>query len=195
MSAPRQPIRFGPFEADPTAGELRKNGLRIKLQDHPFRILMILLSRPGEIVIREELQEELWPDGTFVEFEHSLNTSINKLRRALNDSADTPRYVETVPRRGYRFTGEVGQPALPQGKRPRPPLWPAAAVAIALAAFGAGWLIRTPPAPSLPVPLTTYPGRETHPSFSPEGDRVAFAWEGENRDNWDIYVKLIGQET
>ena len=102
---PAPPVRFGPFEADAAAGELRKNGARIKLQDQPFRILLLLLERPGEVVTREELVENLWPKGTFVEFEHSLNTSINKLRRALNDSAAHPRYIETVPRRGYRFIG------------------------------------------------------------------------------------------
>ena len=108
-------IRFGRFEAEIAAGELRKEGTRIKLQDQPFRILVYLLERPGEVVTREELVEKVWPEGTFVEFEHSLNTSINKLRRALNDSADRSRYIETPPRRGYRFAGtlEDQKPIMP----------------------------------------------------------------------------------
>jgi len=100
-------ISFGQFEVVRKSGELRKNGTRIKLQDQPFRILLALLDRPGEIVTREELRGQLWPADTFVEFEHSLNTSINRLRRTLGDSADRPRYIETVPRRGYRFIGEI----------------------------------------------------------------------------------------
>ncbi|MCP5119632.1 MAG: transcriptional regulator, partial [bacterium] len=136
MNKSPSPIRFGPFEVNLAAGELRKAGTRIKLQDQPFRILTILLSRPGEVVTREELREKLWPDGTFVEFEHSLNTSINKLRRALNDSADTPRYIETVPRRGYRFVGDVERVAVTQPRRRLLPrqLAGVAAVAVAIAA-------------------------------------------------------------
>jgi DNA-binding winged helix-turn-helix (wHTH) protein len=111
------PFRFGPFEADLQSCELRKHGVRIKLQDQPFRILAMLLQRPGETITREELRQQLWPDGTFVEYEHSLNTSINKLRAALNDSADAPRYIETLQRRGYRFVGAVERP-LPSSTAP-----------------------------------------------------------------------------
>ena len=100
-------IRFGVFEADLAAGELRKNGLKIKLRGQPFEVLAILLERPGEVVTREELQKRLWPDGTFVDFDHSLNTAINKIREALSDSAENPRFVETLSRRGYRFIAPV----------------------------------------------------------------------------------------
>jgi DNA-binding winged helix-turn-helix (wHTH) protein/tetratricopeptide (TPR) repeat protein len=105
-------LRFGTFEVDVRSGELRKQGARIKLQEQPFHILTVLLQRPGEVVIREELRNQNWPADTFVDFDNSLNTAINKLREALGDSADNPRFVETLPRRGYRFiapvTGVVG---------------------------------------------------------------------------------------
>ena len=95
--------RFGGFEVDLRARELRKEGIRIPLQDQPFEILAAFIERPGEIVTREELRLRLWPAGTFVDFEHSLNAAIKRLRGALGDDADNPRFVETVPRRGYRF--------------------------------------------------------------------------------------------
>src|SRR5215831_13943342 len=95
--------RFGLFEVDFERFLLKKGGLKVKLQDQPFQILALLLERPGEIVSREEIQQELWPDNTFVEFDGGLNTAIKKLRAALNDSADTPRFIETLPRKGYRF--------------------------------------------------------------------------------------------
>jgi TolB-like protein len=95
--------RFGCFEVDLRARELRKEGVRIRLQDQPFEILAAIIERPGEIVTREELRLRLWPAGTFVDFEHSLNAAIKRLRGALGDDADNPRFVETVPRRGYRF--------------------------------------------------------------------------------------------
>jgi len=99
--------RFGIFEADLEARELRKHGRRIRLQDQPFAILAVLLERPGVIVTREELREKLWPADTFIDFDHSLNTAINKIREVLGDSASSPRFVETVARRGYRFLADV----------------------------------------------------------------------------------------
>jgi eukaryotic-like serine/threonine-protein kinase len=100
-------VRFGVFEADLKAGELRKNGLKIRLPGQPFEVLAMMLERPGEVVTREELQKRLWPDGTFVDFDHSLNNAINKIREALGDSAESPRFVETLSRRGYRFIAPV----------------------------------------------------------------------------------------
>src|SRR5438270_1729174 len=100
-------LRFGVFEVDLRAGELRKQGVRIKLQEQPFHVLTLLLQRPGEVITREELRSELWQSETFVDFDNSLNTSINKLREALGDSADNPRFIETLPRRGYRFIAPV----------------------------------------------------------------------------------------
>ena len=101
------PIRFGIFELDLRAGELRKNGLRVRLQEQPFQVLAMLVERPGEVVGREELQKKLWPADTFVDFDHGLNKVINKIREALGDSAESPRFVQTVARRGYRFLAEV----------------------------------------------------------------------------------------
>src|SRR6476469_4655165 len=92
---------FGPYIADPRAGELRKNGIRIRVSGQPYQILLYLLAHPGDIVTREELRSQIWGDGTFVDFEHSLNAAVNRLRRALNDSAESPRFIETIPGRGY----------------------------------------------------------------------------------------------
>ncbi len=100
-------LRFGVFELDLRAGELRKHGLRVRLQEQPFQVLAALLEHPGEVVTREELQKKLWPADTFVDFDHGLNKTINKIREALGDSAESPRFVETVSRRGYRFLAEV----------------------------------------------------------------------------------------
>ncbi len=154
---PAVPVRFGPFEADAAAGELRKNGTRIKLQDQPFRILLILLERPGEVVTREELVEKLWPDGTFVEFEHSLNTAVNKLRRALNDSPARPHYIETVPRRGYRFIGMFEGFAPP--RRGRVALKVLAGALLLVLALAAVYLAAraTPRASEAPRPALTSP--------------------------------------
>src|SRR5690349_13886787 len=110
MASPAQNtavIRFGAYEVDLRTGELRKHGLRIKLQDQPFQILAMLLEHPGDLVTREQIKERLWPAETFVDFDHSVNTAIRRLRDALSDSADNPRYVETLPRRGYRFIAGV----------------------------------------------------------------------------------------
>ncbi|HEY1263822.1 MAG TPA: winged helix-turn-helix domain-containing protein [Terriglobales bacterium] len=100
-------LRFGAFEADLTAGELRKNGARLRLQEQPFQLLALLLQRPGEVVTREEVRQRLWSSDTFVDFDHSLNTAVNKIREALGDSASHPRFLETVARRGYRFLAPV----------------------------------------------------------------------------------------
>jgi DNA-binding winged helix-turn-helix (wHTH) protein len=99
--------RFGVFELDLSAGELRKSGVKMRLQGQPFQVLALLLEHSGEVVTREELQQKLWPSDTFVDFDHSLNTAINKVREALGDSASSPRYVETLARRGYRFIAPV----------------------------------------------------------------------------------------
>jgi len=104
----RKPLfRFGIFEADQHTGELRRQGRRMQLQGQPFDILIMLLERPGELVSRTQIRERLWPDGTFVDFDHSLNTAVNKIRDVLGDSASTPRFIETLARRGYRFIAPV----------------------------------------------------------------------------------------
>jgi TolB-like protein/Tfp pilus assembly protein PilF len=113
-------LRFGAFELDERARELRTGATRIRLQDQPFEILRLLLQRPGEVVTREELRRQLWPDGTYVDFEHSLNAAVKRLRAALGDDADNPRFVETLPRRGYRFVASSSaSDAPPPAVQPR----------------------------------------------------------------------------
>jgi Tol biopolymer transport system component/DNA-binding winged helix-turn-helix (wHTH) protein len=110
-----QTVRFGPFELDTRCAELRKSGIRLKLQGQPIQILEMLVAHPGELVTREEIQQRLWPADTFVDFDHSLNTAIKKLRQALGDEADAPRYIDTLPKRGYRFIGQVEKEAPREG--------------------------------------------------------------------------------
>src|SRR5579863_360578 len=107
MSGNGRPIRFGVFEVDPHTGELRKQGLRLKLRDQPFQILLLLLAQPGEVISRDDLQKQLWPGDTFVDFDRGLNKAVNHLRDALGDSAESPRFIETLPKRGYRFIAAV----------------------------------------------------------------------------------------
>jgi DNA-binding winged helix-turn-helix (wHTH) protein len=102
--------RFGPFELDLRGGELRKEGRRIRLQEQPFQILRMLIESPGEVISREDIRKRLWPDNTVVEFDHSINAAVKRLRDALRDSADKPRYIETVARRGYRFIADIEPP-------------------------------------------------------------------------------------
>ena len=107
-SYPQTPrYRFGPFELDPAEGSLARNGTRVKLQDLPYRLLVMLVERPGQIVTRDEVRQRLWPQNTFVEFDNSLGVAIRKIRDSLGDDAEAPRYIETIPRRGYRFRAPV----------------------------------------------------------------------------------------
>ena len=109
---PSRRYRFGVFEADAATGELRKQGVRIKLNAQPFQVLLLLLERPGEVLTREEISSVLWPDGTFVDYEHGLNSAVNRIRESLGDTAGNPRFVETLARRGYRFVAPV-EPVAP----------------------------------------------------------------------------------
>jgi TolB-like protein/DNA-binding winged helix-turn-helix (wHTH) protein/Flp pilus assembly protein TadD len=126
-SLPVGSVRFGPFEVDVRTGELRKSGLKLRLTGQPFEILSMLLEKPGEVVTREELRQRLWPGNTFVDYEHSLNAAVNKLREVLSDSADRPLYVETLPRRGYRFIAPVRSAEIPTPENEVRPRFPAAA--------------------------------------------------------------------
>ena len=124
-------IRFGPFEADVHTQELRKHGARLRIPGQSFQVLQMLLARPGNLVTREELQKALWPSDTFVDYDHSLNAAMNKLRDALGDSASNPRYVETLARRGYRFLAPVqrdGAAPLTDSTTPAPTVAPLAAL-------------------------------------------------------------------
>jgi Tol biopolymer transport system component/DNA-binding winged helix-turn-helix (wHTH) protein len=107
------PIRFGVFEVDPRSAAVRKNGVRIRLQEQPFRVLLALLEKPGEVITREELQRKIWPEATFGDVDHNLNIAINKIRETLGDSSENPRFVETLPRRGYRFIAPLESPRTP----------------------------------------------------------------------------------
>src|SRR5271156_5135301 len=177
--------RFGPFELNTGEESLARNGTRVKVQDLPYRLLVMLLERPGEIVTRDEVRQRLWPEDTFVEFDNSLGVAIRKVRDALNDDADMPRYVETLPRRGYRFvapvtvlgpvrppdlppatdlvakessvSGPIGtnETALSQRRRKR---WLSAALAV-LVVGGAIYAFRT--RPPRPVAKVEAPGAET----------------------------------
>ena len=153
MEAARQRYRFGEFEFDPSSGELRKDGLKVRLQEQPFQILTLLLKRPGEVVTREEVRQALWPGDTFVDFDVGLNSAIKRLRDALSDSADSPRFVETLPRRGYRFIAPLetppgSPPATPEAP-PRPALpprsrlrsWGGAVSLVAAVALVAGLIV------------------------------------------------------
>ena len=104
---PSHRVRFGSFEMDEVAGELRKDGAKIRLQEQPFQILQILLEHPGDVITREELRKRVWPSDTFVDFDHGINNAIKRLREALGDTAETPRFIETLPRRGYRFVAKL----------------------------------------------------------------------------------------
>src|SRR5579859_5401326 len=205
-------VRFGVFEVDLRAGEVRRQGSKVKLQDQPFQVLVMLLERPGQVVTREELRDRIWPAGIFVDFDKSLSKAINKIREALGDSTENSRFIETLPRRGYRFlvqveSGQADRPTalLPLSASPRRRLplvlWGITATLALAIIVGAGvWVsVRQPeqqPGQSalIAVPLTTYPGSQSAPSFSPDASRVAFAWDGPNKGHADIYVKLIGTE-
>jgi DNA-binding winged helix-turn-helix (wHTH) protein len=122
---PARRYRFGAFEADAATGELRRQGLRIKLNAQPFQVLLMLLERRGELITREEISRELWPDGTFVDYEHGVNSAINRIREALGDTAGNPRFVETLARRGYRFVAPAERISLDESPSPTSPENPA----------------------------------------------------------------------
>src|SRR5262245_47783795 len=156
-------VRFGPFEADLDTHELWKNGVRVKLGGQPFEILTLLLRKPGQMVSREELQKELWAADTFVDFNHGLNAAVNKLRETLADSAEEPKYVETLPRRGYRFVGKI---------QSRPPALPLPA------ANGGEMETGVPTEPSLPAVPRLETDPPTVPIVDARGSRFGRRWHG-----------------
>jgi Tol biopolymer transport system component/DNA-binding winged helix-turn-helix (wHTH) protein len=195
-------VKFGVFEVDLDKGEVRKSGLKLRLRGQPFQVLSILLEHPGEVVTREEFQQRLWTnDETFVDFEHGLNAVVNRLREVLGDSPDNPRFIETVPRRGYRWMLPVDgmeDRSIPAAPRHRWRWLPLAFVLLLGIGLGAGVLRFVPSStksstPALAsVPLTARPGFEHEPSFSPDGNQVAFTRFEESDRRSHVYVKLIG---
>lgn len=219
-TVPPHHVSFGPFELDVRSGELCQGSTRLKVPDQSIEILKALVEHPGELVTRDELRERLWPANTFVDFEHGLNAAVRRLREALGDSADSPKYIETLPRRGYRFIGSVeGIPAfgaVPQATVSIEP--PAAAPRVeppARRLVNIGWLTgghlalivlivltiliglyfmrrgNDTFAALKSIPVTSLPGSKVDPSLSPDGKWLAFAWDGESGDNFDIYVKQL----
>ena len=194
-------VRFGAFEADLQSGELRKSGTKIRLQDQPFRVLALLLLRSGEVVSREELRSEIWPDDTFVDFDHSLNTAINKIREALGDSASHPRFVETIPRRGYRCVYPMERPAtVTSGNTDTPRrrltrssvLVPALVLLAGVAALIVG-LNSSRHSPEYTLRRLTFDaGKTSWPAISPDGKLVAYVSERSRRGNRDLWLQQIG---
>jgi DNA-binding winged helix-turn-helix (wHTH) protein len=240
-------IHFGPFELDPDAEQLRKRGVVLKLQPQQFVVLLMLAQRAGEIVTRQEIQQHVWGDGTFVDFDRAINYCINQIRSTLSDDAERPRSIETIPRRGYRFIAPVEVrrlPGLPSREPPGPPAratpaksdfaeqpanlgpraWPRVAVVAgfilllgaALLQYG-GWQSRRSSssesrslvragigdagqsagsrvlAPAV-MPLTSNPGNEIQPGFSPDGNQVVYAFNEGGAGPYHIYVKALGSE-
>jgi DNA-binding winged helix-turn-helix (wHTH) protein/Tol biopolymer transport system component len=206
-------VRFGAFEADLHSGEVRKSGNRVKLQDQPFKVLQILLERPGDLVSREELQTRIWPEETYGDFDHAVNVAVGKLRMALGDSADNPSFIETVPRRGYRFVArlertQVDVPPPPPAEIVVPPLKvPSRGRKLALAALlalvvcgillGLGaWLgRRTAPSRALDFQrLTVRHGTVFSARFAPDGHNVVYSasWEGAPIEIFSTDLKIPG---
>ncbi len=202
-SSPTPKVRFGPFELDLAAGRLCKEGRTVRVQELPLRVLTSLLETPGELVTHEMLRERLWGQ-TIVDYEDGLHTAVCKLRDALGDSAANPRFVVTVARRGYRFIAPVS-PDMNLQRRPLPspsrPFLGAFLLATLLALVFMSLWFRSRSArigaeqsgrTSLDaIPVTRYPGIERSPSLSPDGRQVAFAWNGDNADNLDIYRQNV----
>jgi DNA-binding winged helix-turn-helix (wHTH) protein len=197
-------IRFGAFELDPRSGTLRKHGIRIRLQEQPFRVLLALLERPGEPVAREELQRKIWPEAEFGDFDHSLNIAINKIRQALGDSFDTPRFVETLPRRGYRFMAEIEAPVTPAAipvaatvPKPHKRKWiPIAGGAVCLSALITGmviWLLPSAPPPELEIRRLTNDNSHKFGPVLSDGARLYFQV-GSDFDSHISQLPLSGGE-
>ena len=193
---------FGPFRLDPAERLLLRDGHAVPVTPKAFELLVYLVEHHGRLVEKHSLMSALWPD-TVVE-EGNLVYNIWALRKALEDGRDDAKFIETVPTRGYRFVApvtraEVGESG--SGIRPRsrwrPPgnvIW-LAIVALTVGVAVSVFVFRlwpSPPAPMRSSPLTSLPGQERHPSFSPDGNQIAFAWDGENGDNQDIYIKVVG---
>ena len=207
-------VRFDVFEIDLQAGELRKEGRKVKVQEQPFRVLSLLLQRPGQVVTREELREQLWPADTFVDFDHGLNSAVARLREALRDSADKPRFIETIAKRGYRFIAPLdanSQPSANSGDEAedhaapkRRDRWSLATVrlfaSLGLVVVCVSVVALVYPRTLAPtqdkievVPLTGLHGFQATPAFSPDGTLVAFR-QSDGANKAGIYAAAVGGE-
>jgi Tol biopolymer transport system component/DNA-binding winged helix-turn-helix (wHTH) protein len=200
-------IQFEGFEADLHTQELFKSGRKVRLSHQCFSVLAMLLERAGQLVTREELHARLWPAGTLVDYDQGLNAVINRLREALRDSAEAPRFIETLPKRGYRFIAGIHSenvpppPASEAVTRKKFPTAAAIGLAAILLIVVTIVVISRRPEARLPlsrevVPFTSLPGQEIAPTFSPDGSQIAFAWNGETGadDQFDLYVKSLASE-
>ena len=203
-------VRFGRFDFSADTGELRKDGQRVKLSGQAIQVLAMLAASPGKLVTREDLQQKLWPGASYGDPEHGLNAAVNKLRETLGDSATEPKYIETVPGRGYRFIGQLEPETLLLNSELTPPtvapapdrfrkfLTHAILVAVGFAVLlSLGWLARKAvrnPEPALTaVPLTALPGNAVWPSFSPDGQQIAFGWDNNlGGSATDFFVQSVG---
>jgi Tol biopolymer transport system component/DNA-binding winged helix-turn-helix (wHTH) protein len=208
LQSPAERVRFDVFELDVRAGELLRDGRKIRLQEQPFRVLCLLLERSGEVVTRDELRQELWPADMFVDFDHGLNSAVARLREALRDSAENPRFIETVAKRGYRFVAPLNTnsqkerelvPIRAANSRLLPHrLWTIATVCLAFACSASIWALYRPrPDTRLTkievVPLTGLRGYQATPAFSPDGTLVAFR-QNDGGNNTGIYAAVVGGE-
>ncbi len=201
-------IRFSTFEVNFHTGELRQRGQKVKLQEQPLQVLAALLERPGQLITREELRGKLWQADTFVDFDHGLNAAIKRLRDALGESAESPIFIETLARRGYRFIGNVEMPAGIPSAPPGPWRWlstkrNAVLGGLTVCVLALSFLhysnslrskaVQPPVIPSV-TPAVTNVGEKHAPSLSPDGQHLAFAWNGGAGPHFSIYVKLVGTE-
>src|ERR1700733_11994889 len=208
---PQSPARlaFGPFEVNAPAGELRRSGIRVRLSGQPIQMLLLLLAHPGDVVPRERFRDEIWSEGTFVDFERGLNAAMNKLRRALGDSADNPRYIETVPGRGYRFIGILERPYSPlitssagSTIRVESPgrlgtglwWWLVATAACVAVSFALGWWLHSrqeAPVGWKVTRLTADPGLSDDAALSPDGKLVAYSSDSSLDGERDLYIRQV----
>ena len=209
IELPAERVRFDVFEVDLRAGELLREGRKIKLQEQPFRVLSLLLQRAGQVVTRDDLREKLWPADTFVDFDHGLNSAVARLREALRDSAENPRFIETVAKRGYRFIASLGANESTD-KSPKAPVrrrawqrflnsrevWIGSTICLALLCSMSIWaLYRPSPNTELAkievVPLAGLRGFQATPAFSPDGTLVAFR-QSDGGQKTGIYAAVVG---